>query len=240
VRLRADQVDSQLARNLAPVWLVHGDEPLLALEAADAVRAAARKRGHVEREVHFIERAFDWSLFTQSAASQSLFGDRKIVELRFATGSPPPPRPRPSRRTAASRIRTRCCWSPCPGPRARAGGNPAGSPPSSAPERWSRRSRLTRAQLPQWLAQRLARQKQSASSDALELMADRVEGNLLAAQQEILKLALLAPEGELSPAQNRRRRFQRGALRLRNAGRGALRGRRRALPARVGGLARRG
>jgi len=88
VRLRAEQVESHLLKNLAPVYLVHGDEALLVLEAADAVRAAARKRGHSEREVLFVERGFDWGAFTQSAASQSLFGDRKIVELRFASGKP--------------------------------------------------------------------------------------------------------------------------------------------------------
>jgi len=201
VRLRAEQVDSHLAKHFAPVWLIHGDEPLLVLESADAVRTAARKRGHVEREVHFIERAFDWSLFTQSAASQSLFGDRKIVELRFATGKPA---------AAAATALEDYCANPNPDvallvtmPKLEGSGwwksgwfnalERAGTVVEAQP--------VARAQLPQWLAARLARQKQRAGSDALELMADRVEGNLLAAQQEILKLALLAPEGELSAEQ---------------------------------------
>jgi DNA polymerase-3 subunit delta len=201
VRLRAEQVESHLSRNFAPAWLIHGDEPLLVLESADAVRAAARKRGHAEREVHFVERGFDWSLFTQSAASQSLFGDRKIVELRFATGKPA---------AAAAAALEGYCANPNPDvallvtmPRPEGSGwwksgwftafERTGAVVEAQP--------VTRAQLPQWLAARLARQKQRASGDALELMADRVEGNLLAAQQEILKLALLAPEGELSAAQ---------------------------------------
>ena len=70
MRLRAEQVDSHLSKNFAPVYLVHGDEALLVLEAADAVRAAARKRGHSEREVLFVEKGFDWGAFAQSAATQ--------------------------------------------------------------------------------------------------------------------------------------------------------------------------
>lgn len=197
MRLRAEQLESHLARNFAPVWLIHGDEPLLALEAADAVRAAARKRGHSEREVHFVERAFDWSQFAQSAASQSLFGERKIVELRLASG-------RPS--AAAAAALESYCAHPGPDiallvtmPRPEGTGwwksgwfnaiDRAGTIVEAQP--------VTRAQLPQWLAARLARQKQHASAETLELMADRVEGNLLAAHQELQKLALLHGEGVL-------------------------------------------
>jgi DNA polymerase-3 subunit delta len=198
VRLRAEQVDAHLSRNFAPVYLVHGDEALLVLEAADAVRAAARKRGHSEREVLFVEKGFDWGSFAQSAASQSLFGDRKIVELRLASGKPGA--------TAAQAIEA-YCRNPNPDmallitmPRPEGSGwwkagwyaavDAAGVIVEAQP--------VSRAQLPQWIAQRLARHKQRAGAETLELMADRVEGNLLAANQEILKLALLAPEGELS------------------------------------------
>jgi DNA polymerase-3 subunit delta len=198
VRLRAEQVDSHLSKNFAPVYLVHGDEALLVLEAADAVRAAARKRGHSEREVLFVERGFDWGAFAQSAASQSLFGDRKIVELRLASGKPGA--------AAAQAIEAYCgklnpdmallITMPRPeGPGWWKSGwyaavDAAGVIIEAQP--------VSRAQLPQWIAQRLARQRQRASAETLELMADRVEGNLLAAGQEILKLALLSPEGELS------------------------------------------
>ena len=201
MRLRADQVEAHLSRNFAPAWLIHGDEPLLVLESADAVRDAARKRGHAEREVHFAERGFDWSLFAQSAASQSLFGERKVVELRLASG-------RPS--AAAAGAIEAYCERPNPDvvllvtmPKPEGSGwwkagwyaavDRAGVIVEAQP--------VARAQLPQWLAQRLARQKQSASAETLALMADRVEGNLLAAHQEILKLALLAPEGELAAVQ---------------------------------------
>ena len=88
MQLRADQLDSQLAKSLAPLYVIHGDEPLLALAAADAIRAAARRQGCSEREVFTAERGFDWSELAQAGASQSLFGDRKIVELRIPTGKP--------------------------------------------------------------------------------------------------------------------------------------------------------
>jgi len=198
VRLRAEQVDNHLSRNFALVYLVHGDEALLVLEAADAVRAAARKRGHSEREVLFVEKGFDWGAFRNSSASQSLFGDRKIVELRLASGKPG---------AAAAQAIESYCGKPNPDmallitmPRPEGSGwwksgwytavDSAGVIVEAQP--------VARAQLPQWIAQRLARQRQSAGAETLELMADRVEGNLLAASQEILKLGLLSPEGELS------------------------------------------
>jgi DNA polymerase-3 subunit delta len=88
VNVRAEQLESQLAKTVASVYVLHGDEPLLALEAADAIRAAARKQGCTEREVFIAERGFDWSELAQAGASQSLFGDRKIIELRIPTGKP--------------------------------------------------------------------------------------------------------------------------------------------------------
>ncbi len=199
MRLSAEQTESHLSKKFAPVYLVHGDEALLVLEAADAIRAAARKRGHTEREVLFVERGFDWSEFTHSAANQSLFGDRKIVELRLASGKPA---------AAAAQAIESYCGNPNPDvallitmPRIEGSGwwksawftavDSAGVV-IEAPS-------VSRAQLPQWISRRLARQRQSAGAESLELMADRVEGNLLAANQEVLKLALLSPEGELSP-----------------------------------------
>jgi DNA polymerase-3 subunit delta len=198
LRLRAEQVEGHLSRNLAPVYLVHGDEALLVLEAADAVRAAARRRGHSEREVLAVEKGFDWSAFTQSAASGSLFGERKVVELRLASGKP---------NAAATAAIEAYCKRPNPDvvllitmPRPEGPGwwksawhaavDAAGVVVEAQP--------VSRAQLPQWLARRLAGQRQRASEESLQWMADRVEGNLLAASQEVLKLALLAPEGELS------------------------------------------
>ncbi len=194
--LRAEQLQAQLAKSLAPLYVVHGDEPLLALEAADAVRAAARKAGYREREVFFAERGFDWSELLQAGASLSLFGDRKIVELRIPTGKPGP--------QGAEAIGAYC---------ARAGADiltlvslPRLDRAAQSSAWFSALSAagvvvdvfpVERARLPAWIGERLARQGQRAPREVLEFLADRVEGNLLAAFQEVQKLALLAPEGEL-------------------------------------------
>jgi DNA polymerase-3 subunit delta len=197
VQIRAEQLEAQLARELAPIYVIHGDEPLIALEAADAVRAAARKRGFTDREVFEPARGFDWSELSHSLASLSLFGGRKIVELRLPTGKPGPQggeaiaayceRPSPDMLLLASlprldRTSQGTAWF---GALARAG---------VVVDVWP----VERARLPAWIAERLGRQRQRAPREALEFLADRVEGNLLAAHQEVQKLALLAPEGELS------------------------------------------
>src|SRR5207245_9770537 len=88
MQLRAEQLHGHRAKSLAPAYAVHGDEPLLALEAADAVRAAARRQGFSERVVFEPNRSFDWSEFTHAAASLSLFGARKLTDLRLASATP--------------------------------------------------------------------------------------------------------------------------------------------------------
>jgi DNA polymerase-3 subunit delta len=196
MQIRAEQLASHLEKSLAPMYAIHGDEPLLALEAVDAVRATARKRGFTEREVFEPGRHFDWSEFQHALASLSLFGGNKIVELRLGTGKPgaqggeaiagycerPSPEilllvslPRLDRTTQGS------AWF---GALSRAG---------VVVDIWP----VERSRLPAWIAERLGRQRQRAPREALEFLADRVEGNLLAAHQEVQKLALLAPEGEI-------------------------------------------
>jgi DNA polymerase-3 subunit delta len=196
MQLRPGDLESHLAKTLAPAYAVHGDEPLLALEAADAVRAAARRRGYAEREVFEPGRHFDWSEFTHAAASRSLFGARKVLELRLPTGKP-----------GAQGAQAIAGWCE------RANEDavllltlPRLDRATQASGWFAALSRtgvvidiypVERSRLPAWIAERLARQKQSASREVLEFLAGRVEGNLLAAQQEVLKLALLAPEGAL-------------------------------------------
>ena len=197
MQLRAEQLEGHLAKSLAGVYAIHGDEPLLALEAADAVRAAARKRGFTERVVLDPGRGFDWSEFTHAAQSLSLFAEKKIVELRLPNGKPGTQGgealaeycakpaadtlllvslPRVDRTTQSS------AWF---GALGRAG---------VVVDIWP----VERARLPAWIAERLARQRQSAPREVLEFLAERVEGNLLAAHQEVRKLALAAREGELT------------------------------------------
>lgn len=198
--MRAEQLEAQLSKSLAGVYLIHGDEPLLALESADAIRAAARRQGCEERDVFTAERGFDWSELTQAGASQSLFGGRKIVELRIPTGKPGTQgatailgyceRLAKENVTIVSVPRLRKDDQNSRWFLALAG---AGVVVDVYP--------VERARLPEWIAARLARQGQRASPEALGFLADRVEGNLLAAYQEVQKLGLLLPKGELSAEQ---------------------------------------
>ena len=198
MRLRGEQLPGHLAKTLAPVYAILGDEPLLLLEAADTVRAVARKQGYAEREVYEPGRSFDWSELAHAGASLSLFGGRKIVELRLAGGKP-----------AAQAAGAIVAWCERPSPEALllvTMPRPEGAGWWEAPWFLALNKAgvivevqpVARAALPGWLERRLARQKQSASREVLEYLADRVEGNLLAAHQELQKLALLAPEGELT------------------------------------------
>src|SRR3954453_15602433 len=88
MQLRSSDLAPQLAKSLLPAYVIHGDEPLIAMEAADAVRAAARKNGFGERQVIEPGRSFDWSEFSHAAAAMSLFAEKKLVELRLPNGKP--------------------------------------------------------------------------------------------------------------------------------------------------------
>jgi DNA polymerase-3 subunit delta len=197
MQLRSSDLGPQLAKSLLPAYVIHGDEPLLAMEAADAVRSAARKNGFSERQVIEPGRGFDWSEFSHAAAAMSLFAEKKLVELRLPNGKPG---------TQGGAAIAAYCENPNPDqlllvtlPRLDRSGQGSAwfnglARLGAIVDVWP----LDRARLPAWISERLARQKQRAPRDVLEFLAERVEGNLLAAHQEIQKLALLAPEGELT------------------------------------------
>ena len=197
MQIRAHELEAQLARKLLPAYVIHGDEPLIAMEAADAVRAAARRAGYTEREVLEPGRGYDWSEFSHAMGSLSLFAAKKIVELRLPSGKPGTPGAaaigayceRPSEEqlllVTLPRLDRSAQGSPWFNALARVG---------AVVDVWP----IERQRLATWIAERLARQQQRASREVLEFIAARVEGNLLAAHQEVQKLALLAPPGELS------------------------------------------
>src|SRR5262245_15862292 len=195
--LRLEQLDGHLARELRSLYAIHGDEPLLSLEAADAIRARARDQGFSERVVLAAERNFDWSELAANAASLSLFGERKLIELRIASGKPG---------TEGAKAIEAFCDDIPPDvlavvllPRLdRAGQSSAWFQALEAKGVVVNVYPVDRARLPDWIAARLARQKQSAKPETLRFLADSVEGNLLAAHQEIQKLSLLLPQGELA------------------------------------------
>lgn len=187
---------AQRAGSLPPVFVVSSDEALLSLEAQDAIRSTARSLGYTERDVLNADARFDWSKLTEVAQSLSLFAEKKIVEVRLQ-GKPGV--------TGAKALETHAL-------NAQDGVMTIVALPRL--DRRDRQSRwvealersgvmvdidsIERAQLPQWISRRLARQQQSAGRDALEFIADKVEGNLLAAHQEVSKLALLYSAGELT------------------------------------------
>ena len=90
MQLRADQLNAHLAKGLRPLYTVYGDEPLLAQEAGDAIRAAARAAGYSERKVFTVGNAshFDWSALLGAAQAMSLFAERQLIELRIPSGKP--------------------------------------------------------------------------------------------------------------------------------------------------------
>jgi DNA polymerase-3 subunit delta len=198
VQLRPEQLSAQLDRPLAPLWVVHGDG-LLAIEAADAIRAAARKQGFAEREVLMVTPSFKWDELFLAASNLSLFGGDKVIDLRIPSGKPG---------REGGEALGRYCAQQLPGVVTLV----------TLPELdWQAKKaawfvKLVNAgiavecaappldELPAWIAGRLSRQNQRAPRPALEFIATHVEGNLLAAHQEIQKLGLLYPEGEISLA----------------------------------------
>ena len=198
MKLTSDSLATHLGERLLPVYLVSGDEPLLAAEAADAVRARARGAGFTEREVHFIERAADWDEVRASAANLSLFGARRVVEIRLASGRPG---------TAGNAALIALLEAPDPDTlflilTPRLDRDAQGADWVRAVEAhgaWVQIWPVDSHRLAAWLRGRCRRLKLDASDEALELLAARTEGNLLAAHQELTKLALLAPAGRVTP-----------------------------------------
>ncbi|MBK6638517.1 MAG: DNA polymerase III subunit delta [Rhodocyclaceae bacterium] len=200
MQLRPDQLATHLQKPLAPLYVVHGNEPLLVIEAGDAIRACARKQGYDEREVIVASANFRWDDLFLSAGNLSLFGGSKLVDLRIPSGKPGREGGEALQRYArsvGSGVVTLITlpeldWQAKKAAWVTALGNAGVMIECNAP---------ALAQLPVWIAARLKRQEQTASRAALEFMASHVEGNLLAAHQEIQKLGLLYPQGELSLAQ---------------------------------------
>jgi DNA polymerase III subunit delta len=190
LRLSAEQLPAALASGLAGIYLVSGDEPLLVGEAADAIRAAARAAGYAERQVFFIDRSFSWDELRHASQSLSLFAQRRLLELRMPSGKPdkgaaqlaelasnPPPDvvclvitdrldKKASDAAWVQAIEKHGAWVPI----------------------WP----VDTAALPGWLRGRARTLQIDMEPEAARLIVDRVEGNLLAAKQELEKLSLLS------------------------------------------------
>ena len=200
--LKGDQLASHLERELRPLYVLYGDDPLLVIEAADAIRAKSRQQGYSEREVLTVLPQFDWGQLLAAGGNMSLFGDKKLIDLRIPTGKPG--------KEGSAALQQWCQnlsmdnlllitlpeldWREEKSVWFTALVNAGVAIKLIAPPL---------AELPGWIAGRLRRQQQGADLESLKFIAERVEGNLLAAHQEIQKLGLLYPTGQLSLAQIR-------------------------------------
>ncbi len=200
---------------MLPLYIFSGDEPLLMMEAMDQLRLAAKKQNYTEREVLLQERGFDWSALLNAGQTMSLFGDKRWVELRIPTGKPGRDGADALKQFAAQ-IASQSHGSDGPDTVVciilpRLDGKTKTSAWFSALDDVGMAIQidsLDRSHLPQWIAGRLKRQDQAVEAGpegqrALEFIADQVEGNLIAAHQEILKLGLLYPAGKLTEEQIR-------------------------------------
>lgn len=195
--LRPEELGSHLQKPISPLYVLHGDAPLLVIEAGDAIRAASKRQGYSEREVVIVSASFRWDDLFIAAGNLSLFGDRKVIDLRIPSGKPGREGGEALQRyvaTLSAEIVTlitlpelewqqkKAAWFLALVSRGVA--LECNAPPL--------------ARLPHWIAGRLSRQQQTAPRQALEFIAAHVEGNLLAAHQEIQKLGLIYPFGEIT------------------------------------------
>jgi len=195
-------LDSKSA--LPALCVITGNEHLLVLETADALRKRANSEGFTERHSHVMDARSDWSEIFASAGTGSLFGDKQLIEISLPTGKPGKSGAdalvelaKRNERRAAEDVFTMVRLP--------------GLDRATRESRWAKAlfsagktielAEVSRQALPEWIGRRLASQGQTMQPDTLQWLADRVEGNLLAAHQEILKLGLLYPEGEIDESQ---------------------------------------
>lgn len=197
MRIDSEQLPQHLNKTLAALYVVTGDEPLLSMEACDLLRAKAREAGYSERETFTVEAGFNWSDLRHSSNSLSLFGDRRVLDIRIPSGKPG--------NEGSAALEQYCATLP-----------PDTLTLVTLPKldrqaqaaKWFKAleqagvmvsvQTVDRARLPLWIGRRLQAQGQSADPETLQFLSDKVEGNLLAAFQEIQKLRLLYPAGPLS------------------------------------------
>ena len=192
-RLRYDQLDKALSKQIAPLYVVTGDETLLVQEACDKIRQAAKARGYLERELYHTDAGFQWDTLINSANSLSLFAEKKIIEIRIHNGKPG---------DAGSRTLIEYCKTisnenllllifPKIDKRTQntkwfkaldASGDIVSIWPVSL------------QQMPRWIEERLGAAGLHANQDAIEILCAKTEGNLLAAVQEIEKLKLIVTD----------------------------------------------
>lgn len=197
MNVNSDALAQRLARSLESVYLVSGDDPLLVAETTDLIRKKASQCGFTGRDVHIAERGFDWSQIQIEASNLSLFDDKRLTEIRLPTGKPGKPGSAALVELAKHAGADDCFLVIVP-KLDKAGKNSAWVKKLSAAGVMVQVWPVSMQQLPGWIAARLKKAGLSASGDAIAMLADRSQGNLLAAQQEITKLSLHFEAGTIS------------------------------------------
>ena len=200
MRIKPDQLNTSLQKNLMPIYFISGDEPLQLGELADAVRKTAKKAGFENREILSVETGFQWNQLAFASNSLSIFADKKIIDLRLPSGSPGVDGAK-SLSNYCEHLQEDTILLITAG---KITGNSLKSKWLEALDKkgviiqvWP----LEGQDLLRWLEQRMHRSGLSASAEGLRTLSSRIEGNLLAAAQEIEKLYVLYGTGNLSNQQ---------------------------------------
>ncbi|MFA7349327.1 MAG: DNA polymerase III subunit delta [Methylotenera sp.] len=199
MRLAQAQLETHLKQGLQPLYVLVGDEPLAQRECLDAIRAAARTQGFDERNSLTVERNFNWQQIQSFGQSISLFSSRRLLELNIPSGKPGVEGSKALQALAAKALPDTTVVIILP-TLERDAKNSAWFAALDTQSQTITLNEIDAANLPKWIANRLAQQGQQTSVQTLEFLAHQVEGNLLAANQEVQKLGLLYPQGELSEA----------------------------------------
>ncbi|MEN8168785.1 MAG: DNA polymerase III subunit delta [Pseudomonadota bacterium] len=196
MKLRFDQLQDHLQQGLRPIYLLSGDEPLQLGEAADAIRSQARQQGFSERQVMHVEAGFDWNTLASASDTLSLFAEQRLIDLRLPSG-------KPGREGGAALSD----YAANPPPDTVLLISSGKLDKNAAKSKWFKsldKAGVTlqvwpveAAALPRWVAQRMRSRGLNASPEAAQLLAERVEGNMLAASQEVEKLRLLYGESAI-------------------------------------------
>jgi DNA polymerase-3 subunit delta len=196
MQLKPEQIDAHLRKQLAPIYFISGDEPLRVMEAADAIRAAAREQGYDERDVLTAQAGFDWDSLMSEAGNLSLFSQRRVIDLRLPTGKP-----------GADGSKALRAYAERPPEDTLLLVTAGKLDPAARKSKWVQALDkpgvvvfvwpLKGQEFNAWVAQRMRQRGLQPTADAVTLLSERVEGNLLACVQEIEKLYLLQGEGEV-------------------------------------------
>ena len=197
MRLDSNQLKQQLNQKLSPLYVLVGDEPLAQSECLDAIRLATRKAGANERTSLIVERSFNWQSIHQFGQAMSLFSSQRILEIHIPSGKPGVDGGKALVEIATNLIPDTTIIITLPDLE-REAKNSAWFGALQSAATLIELKEVAPNQLPQWLATRLKAQNQITDAATLAFIAHQVEGNLLAAHQEVQKLGLLYPAGEIS------------------------------------------